>query len=440
MIENMQKSPPFGNTLIVGAGPAGIHVAVDMSRGWSDKLGLLNRPGAHTDRIKQELAQTGNGIALEARVEKFKHLAKSATLTHFYEGFEGIEDIWDTVILCTPSDSYTDLTDALQLDSLKAVKRILLLSPGIGSNLLVQSRLGASAESVEVISLSTYYAATKFESADGSILTSSIKGLKRKVYAASSHADSEFVYDVQAFFESIGVRCGVLGHPVEAESRSITTYVHPPFFLSEFSLNEILATTPSKKSMYKLYPEGPITQHAIRAMLNLWKEVSEFVRYFGAEPMNLLQFLNDDNYPVHEVTLSRDDIENFVDFDPIKQEYLLYIRYSSILIDPFSEPDEDGRYFEFSRVPYKQAYPDKDGKWIIPRIPYEDYKRLKLFHGLAQKVNVPMPQTAALIELFETRLAAFIEEKGRDNFHADLLVDNTSAEVETIFHALETYS
>lgn len=437
MNENLQHIPPFGNTLIVGAGPAGIHVAVDVSRGWCDRLGLLNRPGAHTDKIKQELSQTENKILLEARVEKFKHLAAEATVTRFYEGFQGIEDIWDTIFICTPSDSYTDLIDALQLSSLQAVKRIILLSPGIGSNLLVQSRLGDSNERIEVISFSTYYAATKFESATGSILTSSIKGLKRKVYVASSHTDSRFTYAVQTFFESIGVRCGVLRHPVEAESRSITTYVHPPFFLSEFSLNEIFAKSPSKKSMYKLYPEGPITQHAIRAMLNLWKEVSEFVRSFGAEPMNLLQFLNDDNYPVHEVTLSRDDIENFVEFDAVKQEYLLYIRYSSILIDPFSQPDANGNYFEFSRVPYKQVYQDKDGKWVIPRIPYEDYKRLKLFHGLAQKVNVSMPQTAELIALFEAKAQAFIAEKGRDNVHPDLLADKISAEVETIFRELE---
>ena len=55
MIEELQHIPTFGNTLIVGAGPAGIHVAVDVSRGWCDQLGLLNRPGVHTDKIKQEL-------------------------------------------------------------------------------------------------------------------------------------------------------------------------------------------------------------------------------------------------------------------------------------------------------------------------------------------------------------------------------------------------
>lgn len=32
---------PFGNVLIVGAGPAAIQVAVDISRGWCDAVGLL---------------------------------------------------------------------------------------------------------------------------------------------------------------------------------------------------------------------------------------------------------------------------------------------------------------------------------------------------------------------------------------------------------------
>ncbi|MCX7570985.1 opine metallophore biosynthesis dehydrogenase [Tumebacillus sp. DT12] len=423
----------FGNTLIIGAGPAALHVAVDVSRGWHGQLGMANRKGAHTDQILHELERSGNRVRLEAKAEKFQHLAAEATLMHFYEGFDEIDDIWETVIVCTPSDSYIEVVDALQLHSLNAVKRVLLLSPGIGSNLLVQSRLGEARDRIEVISFSTYYAATKCESVTGSLLTSSIKGLKRKVYVASNKKESTSALAVQTFLENVGVQCEVLRHPIEAECRSITTYVHPPLFLSEFSLGEIFKSVPSRKYMYKLYPEGPITQHVIRSMRLLWEEVSALVRAFDAQPLNLLKFLNDDNYPVHEVTLSRDDVEQFESFDPVKQEYLLYVRYSSILIDPFSEPDEQGRYFEFSAVPYKQVHKDKDGNWVIPRIPYEDYKRLKLLHGLGEKVNVPMPETARLISLFEAKLREFMEAEGREKFRPDLFEDTTAVEVAALY-------
>ena len=437
MMKEFMQDAPFGNTLIVGAGPAGIHVAVDVAKGWCCQLGLLNRPGAHTDKIRQELEQTGGRIATEARVDKYEHLVGEAVLSRFYDGFDAIEDMWDTVFLCTPGDSYTEVVDAMRLDALQAVKRIVLLSPGIGSNLLVQSRLGDAKARVEVISFSTYYAATKFESAEAGFLTSSIKGIKRKIYVGSSRQDSRFLHDVQRFITSLGIQCAATGHPIEAESRSITTYVHPPFFLNPFSLQWIFSKTPARKYMYKLYPEGPITQDSIRAMLHLWKEVSEFVSAFGAQPINLLKFLNDDNYPVHEETLSRDDIENFMKLDPVKQEYLLYIRYASILIDPFSQPDERGRYFDFSAVPYKQVYKDKDGKWVIPRIPHEDYKRLKLLYALGMKMNVSMPQAGKLLELFESRLHAFIQEEGRDLFRIDLLADRIQEEAAIIYNELE---
>ena len=154
--------------------------------------------------------------------------------------------------------------------------------------------------------------------------------------------------------------------------------------MNEFSLNEIFGTEASSKYMYKLYPEGPITQHTIREMLALWKEISTLILLLQARPLNLLKFLNDDNYPVHEITLSRDDIEHFTEMSTIKQEYLLYIRYSSILIDPFSQPDEHGKYVDFSSFSYKQVNKNKEGKWVIPRVPYEDYKKIKLLYHLGK--------------------------------------------------------
>ena len=50
------------------------------------------------------------------------------------------------------------------------------------------------------------------------------------------------------------------------------------------------------------------------------------------------------------------DIEHFEILPDILQEYLLYVRYTAILIDPFSQPDENGHYFDFSAVPFKQVY------------------------------------------------------------------------------------
>lgn len=40
----------------------------------------------------------------------------------------------------------------------------------------------------------------------------------------------------------------------------------------------------------------------------------------------------DDNYPLPPASIGRQEIENFNIIDAIHQEYLLYIRYASLLI------------------------------------------------------------------------------------------------------------
>nr|WP_165279916.1 opine metallophore biosynthesis dehydrogenase [Paenibacillus protaetiae] len=169
--------------------------------------------------------------------------------------------------------------------------------------------------------------------------------------------------------------------------------------------------------MYKLFPEGPIMPESIRHMVLLWKEISGLLRSLGAEPVNLLKFLNDDNYPVREESLTREELERFPEMEQIKQEYLLYVRYASILIDPYSEPDENGRYYDFSAFPYERAACDLQGRWTVPRVPYEDYCRIKLLTELARLTGDPMETANKLAALFENQLSRFVEEKGAANVH-----------------------
>ncbi|WP_432404583.1 opine metallophore biosynthesis dehydrogenase [Wukongibacter sp. M2B1] len=435
--QDVYQDPPFGNTLVVGAGPAGINVAVNISNGWCKGIGLLNRKGLHTEKLEKELKLNDYIITSKAQGDKHLHLCGQTKLSHFYGGCEDIDDIWQTIIMCTPSDSYNDIIDRLNLDSLEEVRNIILISPSIGSNFLINSRLKKLKERIDVISFSTYFAATKLEPGNPSCIVSFTKALKKHIYIASSKENSTVIFDVKKFIENLGIKCTVVQNTIEAESKNITTYVHPPLFINKFSLDQIFSYEKSNRYMYKIYPEGPITQHSIKAMVLLWKEISELIQYFDAKPINLLKFLNDDNYPVHEVTLSREDIENFVELDQIEQEYLLYIRYSAILIDPFSKPDKNGKYFDFSSVSYKQVCRDENGKWIIPRVPFEDYKKLKLIFGLAQKVDIHMPQTMKLIKLFEEKLDEFIRKNGENSFYPEIFKDTTQDDVDGMFEEIE---
>ncbi len=100
-------------------------------------------------------------------------------------------------------------------------------------------------------------------------------------------------------------------------------------------------------------------------MRRLWCELSELLRRMGAEPLNLLRFLNDDNYPVHETMLPRAAIDGFAEAGAERQEYLLFVRYAALLVDPFSPADEQGRHFDFSAVPFRRVSRDEDGLWRL---------------------------------------------------------------------------
>ncbi|UOK59957.1 opine metallophore biosynthesis dehydrogenase [Bacillus sp. OVS6] len=323
--------------------------------------------------------------------------------------------------MCTPSDSYVEVLNQLFSRKLTRLNKIIFLSPGIGSNILIGRHFKEELKEIELISMSAYYGATKYEEDGINVRT---KALKKRIYLASSNKKSGHIHSVSKFIESLRVEARIVSAPIEAESRNVTTYVHPPFFMNSFAMKQILTKNQSLKSMYKLYPEGPITQHSIRVMVKLWKEISKVVEYFGAKPVNLLQFLNDDNYPVHNETLSREDIEQFQTFSEVKQEYLLYIRYSAILIDPFSRPDEYGRYFDFSAVPFKQAERDTRGRWAIPRIPLEDYRKLKGIYELGQAAGIEMPHALALIETFVAEVNGFAEKTQAEYSNFDRKIES----------------
>lgn len=85
-------------------------------------------------------------------------------------------------------------------------------------------------------------------------------------------------------------------------------------------------------------------------------------------------------------------------------EYLLYIRYASLLIDPFSEPDREGRYFDFSAVPIRPIFVNREGEWDVPRMPKEDYYRIKIIKGIARALGTKCPTIDKFIAIYEQRL------------------------------------
>ena len=92
--------------------------------------------------------------------------------------------------------------------------------------------------------------------------------------------------------------------------------------MNDFSLQAIFDEKTMTKYVYKLYPEGPITYRMIHQLLNYWKEMMAIVSHFDIQPLNLLKFMVDDNYPLLPASIARQDIENFNKLESIHQEYL----------------------------------------------------------------------------------------------------------------------
>ncbi|WP_073647286.1 pseudopaline biosynthesis dehydrogenase CntM [Pseudomonas aeruginosa] len=406
----------LGNVLLVGLGAVAIQVALDLRRHGAGRLGALNHPGRRSQRIAEALAR---GACLQLEGQGQHHwLSGNAALDVFHQDPAELRDDWQTLVLCVPADSYLDVVRGLPWERLGGVRTLLLVSAFIGANLLVRSALPAGCQAT-VLSLSSYYAATKVID-ETQPLRALTKAVKRRVYLGSSRTDCPARETWRRVLAGSGVEVVPLATPEAAEGRNVTTYVHSPFFLGEFALARILSEQGPPGFMYKLYPEGPITPGAIGAMRRLWCELSELLRRMGAEPLNLLRFLNDDNYPVHETMLPRAAIDGFAEAGAERQEYLLFVRYAALLVDPFSPADEQGRHFDFSAVPFRRVSRDEDGLWRLPRVPLEDYRKLALIVALAAHFDLAMPQARSLLASYENAVSRFIDCQGASQCHPSL--------------------
>ncbi|MDO6706182.1 opine metallophore biosynthesis dehydrogenase [Photobacterium sp. 1_MG-2023] len=390
------------NILLFGAGPAAMQLAVWLKQSNHILLGITNRASENWQRWQRDYAERGQ-IQCDVAKPALSALAGQARLDRIEPDPASVCPIWHTLILVVPSNAYLAALELLPETVLTQLKRIILLSPAFGSQQILCNWRQSKGLSLHVLGCSTYFAATKCQHSEtGHLIPTQVltKARKRKIYLSSSLHNDPALAIWQTRLENIGVSAEPLSDGFSVEARNITTYVHPALFINNFSLNVILQPPKTPVFLYKLFPEGPITPEIIRRYVALWRDISAIVSYFGGKPINLLQFLNDDNYPVRPETIARQKIEQFCTLSLTEQEYLIYVRYCAILIDPFSVPDQHGRYFNFSAVPYPKAQL-KQGQWHLPRIPGEDIQALYRLHEIARRANIDVPAIRELIGLFE---------------------------------------
>ncbi|MCI0766990.1 opine metallophore biosynthesis dehydrogenase [Bacillus sp. TL12] len=393
----------FKRVLVLGTGPTSIQLAVNLKKKLKSDVGIAGRESARSENFFSALKQSNHLIRVSIQNEKHRNMEGECFVDQVFKGYETIKGNWDTIIFSVTTDAYIEVIKQINKELLKQVRCIVLISPTFGSNSLISNYMNRINSEAEIISFSTYYGDTRWmeDSPSNHVLTTAIK---KKIYIGSTDYPSKNVDMLCKAYEQLGIILEIMKSPIEAETRNISLYVHPPLFMNDFSLSAIFEDLDTQKFVYKIYPEGPITQYLIRDMLAQWKEIMNIVEKMKIKRLNLLKFMTDDNYPVRLESLSRQDIENFNHLEDIYQEYLLYIRYSSLLIDPFSEPDKNGKYFDFSAVPIRKMFVNREGYWDIPRMPKEDYYRIKIIQGIAKYLSLNCPTIDKFIKTYESKI------------------------------------
>jgi len=422
-------------TLILGAGPAAIQLAADIKAAGNARIGLYNRPSEKGRRLKQHLAHTPSLWLTGAGKAQRTQDDAQVTIDRYCDDLALVGGDWRRLILAVPADQYHDVLRQVPWAALPQLRSLILLSPSIGSGLMAQSLLQEAGQShVEVISLSSYYADTKYQNAEQPYRAYT-KAFKQRIYLAGAGARSDcaeldWLCSLLARHGIDAQRCNSL---LAAERFSITNYVHPPLALSETTLQAIFQPQAPIQYLYKTHPEGPICPEAIADMLALSQDYQQLLNRLGIEAINLLRFLNDDNYPVPPRMVSRRWIDQFPQLAPTEQCYALFTRYTALLVDPYSEPDAQGRYYDFSAVRVARVFQDAQGRWRLPRVPQEDVRKLRVLVLLAQRLDVEMPAAQRLLARFQQALQHFVTRIGAEHCHRSLLDDTCDEQADIIY-------
>lgn len=422
-------------TLILGAGPAAIQLAADIKAAGNARIGLYNRPSEKGRRLKQHLAHTRSLWLTGAGKAQRTQDDAQVTIDRYCDDLALVGGDWRRLILAVPADQYHDMLQQVPWAALPQLRSLILLSPSIGSGLMAQSLLqGAGQSHVEVISLSSYYADTKYQNAEQPYRAYT-KAFKQRIYLAGAGARSDcaeldWLCSLLARHGIDAQRCDSL---LAAERFSITNYVHPPLALAETTLQAIFQPQAPIQYLYKTHPEGPICPEAIADMLALSQDYQQLLNRFGIEAINLLRFLNDDNYPVPPRMVSRRWIDQFPQLAPTEQCYALFTRYTALLVDPYSEPNAQGRYYDFSAVRVARVFQDAQGRWRLPRVPQEDVRKLRVLVLLAQRLDVEMPAAQRLLARFQQALQRFVTRIGAEHCHRSLLDDTCDEQADIIY-------
>lgn len=409
--------------LVAGTGPVGVQLAHIANEYTKSSVSMVSRATASSKSKRfYDAYQEDDQIDVHIQNETHNLLSGQTKLKNLYKDYESVDGTYDVLVMACTANAYREVLVSLPSKAISSLKCILLVSPTFGSHIIVQQLMKDINLDVEVISFSTYLGDTRVKNIEqpNRVLTT---GIKENVYIGSTFKESKVIEQIKAIFQKIGIRLTLVDSPFIAESRNSSLYVHPALFMNQFALNNIFYGNDIPVYVYKLFPEGPITMNLIREMRLMWQEVMNILKSLHLPTLNLLKFMVKENYPLRPETMNEQDIERFETLTNIHQEYLLYVRYTGILIDPFSKPNDKGEYFDFSAVPFKSIYRNKEGVTQIPRMPSEDFYRTKIIQAIGRLLSIETPMIDQFLNRYTSYVTTYKSKNKSEIFSHDFNIE-----------------
>lgn len=117
------------------------------------------------------------------------------------------------------------------------------------------------------------------------------------MYIGTIYEQSDFSQEIIDLLSEVQIPVTQVAHPLMAESRNSSLYVHPALFMNKHALKAVFEGMTVPFYVYKLFPEGPITMQLIAEMRQMWQEVMAILKHLNIDTLNLLKFMVKENYP-----------------------------------------------------------------------------------------------------------------------------------------------
>lgn len=412
----------FGAALVVGMGSTATTLIPLLERGFASEIHVETRESPSGKKVRDELRANGGVIESRAMSSQLERIAGKAQIDSFALGMHNVEKVPDSAFLCTPNQNYAEnIKEMAEAGLLRPGQVIVGISTRVGSAaeiIKALSECGMNPDDFTVVSLGTYYAATK--KIENMNCTANTRAIKQSIpvgFSVDNHQAKQAMYNMLA---TIDTRVDIQGN-LEAELGNANTFVHAQYM----SVPEVLGRVfnPEEKGfMYRVWPEGAATPETFMRMQKAETEINEVVKQLGGSPKNLLHILVNELYPVPEEQISQAEVEQYPYLSEGERALLLSAWFWGRQKDPFAQKDAVTGELppHLSAVKLQTVtYNEGTSQWEVPRIPTEDYEALVLIKYIAEELRIPVPTIDYMVESFEEAVQQF-SQGGTVNVNIDI--------------------